>query len=57
MLVRGAGEMREEEAADESLEDFRSGAEEGDGAIRRAKINGFVRFKDREDKGMFPYSG
>ena len=57
MLVRGAGEMREEEAADKSLEDFRSGAEEGYGAIRRAKINGFVRFEDREDEGMFPDSG
>ena len=57
MLIRRAGEVREEEAADKSLKDFRSGTEERDRAVGSAEVNRFIGFEDREDQGMLPDSG
>ena len=57
MLEGCLGEVREEEGADEFFEEFGSGAEEGDGAVGRARVRGFIGFEDREDNGLFPDSG
>ena len=42
---------------DKALKNFRSRAEERNRAIGGTNVEGFVRLRDREDKGMFPDSG
>ena len=57
-VLRGvAGEVREKERADETFEDFRGWAKEGNGTVRGAEMGRFTWFKDGKDKGMFPDSG
>ena len=57
MLGRGAGEMRKEEGADETLEDLGGGAEQRDGAVRGADAEGFSWFGDGDDEGSLPDGG
>ena len=42
---------------DKSFKDLRGRAKKGDWAKGGTDIEGFVRLRDREDKGMFPDSG
>ena len=57
-VLRGvAGEVGKKKRADESFEDFRGRAKEGNGTVRGAKVRGFTGLEDREDKGMFPDGG
>ena len=57
MLEGGLGERWEKEGAYKLFKDFRGGAEEGDRAIGRAEVRGFIGFKDGENEGMLPDRG
>ena len=54
MLGRRRRERRGEKGKDQTLKDFRGGAQEGDGAIRGRDVGGFVRFRDGNDSSTFP---
>ena len=49
--------MREKEGADETFEDFGSGAEKGDGTVGGAEVEGFTRFGYGDDEGVLPDGG
>ena len=57
MLGGGGGERRSEEGEEESFEDFRGRAEEGDGTVRGGDQGGFTGFRDRDYVGLFPDGG
>ena len=54
MLKGGLRKRGEKKRTKETLKDFGGGAEEGDRAVRGAKIKGFTRFGYGQDEGMFP---
>ena len=49
--------MLQELGTDEAFEKFGGRAEERDGAVGRREVKRLTRFRDREDKGVFPDSG
>ena len=57
VLMWRAREVLKELWTDETFEEFGGWAEERNGTIRRGEVKGFARFRNREDKGVFPDSG
>ena len=57
MLGRGGSKSRREKRENEPFKNFRSRTEEGDWTIGGRDKGGFVRFRDREDEGLFPDRG
>ena len=57
MLMRRARKMLQELRTDKAFEKFRSGTEERNRTVGRREVKRLTRFRDREDKGMFPDSG
>ena len=57
MLKRRARKRGAKEGKDKSFKDFRVGTKEGDWAEGSTNVKGFVRFRDREDEGVFPDRG
>ena len=57
MLGRRRRERRGEKGKDQTLKDFRGGAQEGDGAIRGRREGRFTGLRDGNYKGLFPNGG
>ena len=57
MLVGRAVEVGKDKGSHKAFKNFRGRAEKRDGSVGNTVKGGFVRLKDREDKGSFPDSG
>ena len=57
VLRRRRRERRGQEREDKTLKNLRSGAKEGDGAVRGRVQGGFTGFRDRDYEGLFPDRG
>ena len=54
VLSRRRRKRLKDKGEKETLQDFHSGGQEGDGAISRALVNGFSRFGDRDNICLLP---